>query len=422
MKLSAVTNKLNIKKGGLKMLVEDLLDRLEYLYVKKEYESLIKACDELLKIDAQNPIAMNYKAISLYYLERYGESMKVLNDNLNLHPNNCYTLNNMALVYIALGKYEEALRCCDEGLKHKDFNWLKINRIEALINLGRIDEAYEFYKSVDIPFYTFDDAMENCGKSEKRSIKKVLDEMFKSERYEDVISLSDDLNESEMTLDYKIVSLVYLKRLDEALEACDKAVLLYPHNYEFYFLKAKISALSGRFDDAIESYEKEFSITGVNNYRMEVNNCIDCLLIRADELARKGDYNAAIEIYEKILSYRRDRFLITGKIDYLVENYHADYTPSENYLECLKNKKELQKRIDILEIGECDINQCLEFRDYESFEEYVVDVMACMLKLFPHSGEKRTREFIKHAIGDVSDSFYYELPAFKCALLTEYME
>ena len=145
---------------GDKMLKERLLDEIEYIYNIGDYERLIERCDELLKIDEDNPAALNYRAIALYYLGRYDESLKLLDYNLRLHPTNPYVLNNRALVYIALGEYQNALDSCEEGLKYKDFDWMQKNKIEALIHLGRRDEAYEFYKSVDITVYTFEEALE----------------------------------------------------------------------------------------------------------------------------------------------------------------------------------------------------------------------------------------------------------------------
>ena len=167
------------------MLKEKLLDEIEYIYNIGDFERLIGKCDELLKIDEDNPAALNYRAIALYYLGRYDESLKLLDYNLKLHPTNPYVLNNRALVFIALEDYQKALECCEEGLKYMDFDWLQKNKIEALIHLGRRDEAYEFYKSVDIPFYTFEEALENCGIIQKDGIFERMEVLLGERNFED---------------------------------------------------------------------------------------------------------------------------------------------------------------------------------------------------------------------------------------------
>ena len=79
-------------------MIEPLLDKCEALYNQGDYENLIKACDEVLEIEKEDQVSMNYKAISLYYLGKYDEALGILDHCLKLHPTNHYTLNNKALV------------------------------------------------------------------------------------------------------------------------------------------------------------------------------------------------------------------------------------------------------------------------------------------------------------------------------------
>jgi tetratricopeptide (TPR) repeat protein len=291
---------------GVEMLKENLMDNIEYLYKRRDYENLIERCDELLEIDNDNPIALNYKAIALYYLDNYNESLELLDYNLKLHPGNPYVLNNMALVYIALGKYQKALDCCEEGLKYKDnFDWLLINKIEALIHLGRKDEAHEFYKSVEIPYYTFEEALSNCGEIRGDGLTERLDELLSEEKFEEVIRICESQESSEKIFDYRIISLLYLKRFDEALQCADEAIESYPHNYTFHLFRAQICMICERLDDAIESYERAFEITGsVSNLRLEVNKYVRCLDVKAHHFIESGRYGDAIKTCEKIITYR----------------------------------------------------------------------------------------------------------------------
>jgi tetratricopeptide (TPR) repeat protein len=283
------------------MLKEKLLDEIEYIYNIGDFERLIGKCDELLKIDEDNPAALNYRAIALYYLERYDESLKLLDYNLKLHPTNPYVLNNRALVFIALEDYQKALKCCEEGLKYMDFDWLQKNKIEALIHLGRRDEAYEFYKSVDIPFYTFEEALENCGIIQKDGIFERMEVLLGERNFEEVLKICNEHEESERILEFKIVSLHCLGRYDEELECVNRAIEKYPNNYEFHFLRARISR---NLDGAIESYERAFELLqSTSNYRLKVKEYIKCLKIKAHELIASSEYEEAIGTCEKIMKY-----------------------------------------------------------------------------------------------------------------------
>ena len=284
------------------MLKEKLLDEIEYIYNIGDHERLIGKCDELLKIDEDNPVALNYKAIALYYLGRYDESLKLLDYNLKLHPTNPYVLNNRALVFIALEDYQKALECCEEGLKYMDFDWLQKNKIEALIHLGRRDEAYEFYKIVDIPFYTFEEALENCGIIQKDGIFERMEVLLGERNFEEVLKICNEHEESERILEFKIVSLHCLERYDEELECVNRAIEKYPNNYEFHFLRARISR---NLDGAIESYERAFELLqSTSNYRLKVKEYIKCLNIKAHELIASSEYEEAIRTCEKILKYK----------------------------------------------------------------------------------------------------------------------
>ncbi len=283
------------------MLKEKLLDEIEYIYNIGDHERLIGKCDELLKIDEDNPAALNYRAIALYYLGRYDESLKLLDYNLKLHPTNPYVLNNRALVFIALEDYQKALECCEEGLKYMDFDWLQKNKIEALIHLGRCDEAYEFYKTVDIPFYTFEEALENCGIIQKDGIFERMEVLLGERNFEEVLKICNEHEESERILEFKLVSLHCLDRYDEELECVNRAIEKYPNNYEFHFLRARISR---NLDGAIESYERAFELLqSTSNYRLKVKEYIKCLKIKAHELIAASEYEEAIGTCEKILKY-----------------------------------------------------------------------------------------------------------------------
>ena len=137
------------RRFGDKMKLEKLLDECDDAYFSEDYEQLIEKCDEILEESPDCQKAISYKGIALCFLDRYDEALEVLKNGIEIYPDNYYMKNNIAMVYYDLGYYEQSLKCCEEGLKIKDFDWLCENRIKALIKLGRMDEAVEFYKTLN---------------------------------------------------------------------------------------------------------------------------------------------------------------------------------------------------------------------------------------------------------------------------------
>jgi len=291
-------------------MIEPLLDKCEALYNRGDYENLIKTCDEVLEIEKEEPASMNYKAISLYYLGKYDEATEILDHCLKLHPTNHYTLNNKALVYIAQGEYEKALECCEKGLESRDLDWLQINKIESLIHLGRTDEAYQYYQSVQIPYYTFQEALDNCGVTEKRPKDQLdkVDELFQEKKYEEVLRLCGETETSERLMDYWIVSLICLKRFDEALKITGDAIDAYPYNPCFPLFKAKISLMCRDIDAAIEGYEQAFRIDGLSNHRLEINDYNQCIAIKTHILIDSGEHEEAIRTLQKTIKTKNGKF------------------------------------------------------------------------------------------------------------------
>ncbi|MCQ2970793.1 hypothetical protein SAMN05216439_0161 [Methanobrevibacter gottschalkii] len=146
------------------MSVKELLKECGFLYFKEDYKNLLIKCEEVLKIDEKNPIALNYKAIAFYYFDMDDIALKILNDTQKLYPKNYYTLSIKSLVYIALKEYRKALDCCNEGLKIKNFDLLEINKIKALIYLDKIDDAYNFYNTIECPNFKFEEILIECEK------------------------------------------------------------------------------------------------------------------------------------------------------------------------------------------------------------------------------------------------------------------
>jgi len=156
------------------MTIPDLLEKCENACQNEDFKRLIKLCDEVLRIDSKNQIALGYKSISYCFLNRPTDALELLKKAIEMYPDNYYFKNNAAIAYYELGEYEKSLKCCDEGLKIKDFDWLCENKIKALLKLDRIDEAIECYENSP-SFIEIYDLMFEAGKY-KEALRYCLDE------------------------------------------------------------------------------------------------------------------------------------------------------------------------------------------------------------------------------------------------------
>ena len=75
-------------------------------------------------------------------------------------------------------------------------------------------------------------------------------------------------------------------------------------------------------------------------------------------------------------------------LDKLCENFHIiNYTPTY-------------------------INRCKTFKDYNSLDEYVKDIIICLMDIFPYYDLERSKEDVKVEIKDIEHSFNVETPAY----------
>ena len=131
------------------MNVEKLLSKCRNAELENDYEKLIALADEVLEKSPDNQIAIGYKSFAYIQSGKYDKASELLDRGLGLYPKNYYLKNNLAMLHYELGEYEKSLECCEEGLKIKDFHDLRINKILALIKLERIEDAIEFFQSLD---------------------------------------------------------------------------------------------------------------------------------------------------------------------------------------------------------------------------------------------------------------------------------
>lgn len=258
---------------------------------------------------------------------------------------------------------------------------------------------------------------------------------YKNREFDKVIILCDEIlkikKDDEKALGYKISSLEFLERDDEALSLTDYALELYPKNPHFLFSKARILHCTlNDLDGAITYYEKGLALVDPDKYWGQVYDIVFALNDKADELIKAGEIIKAIEAYEKILKHRPREYDARKKIDSLVEKYDINYRPSSNYRISLQLEEILNERIrkiddylDSIEIGQYDddyIRGCNKFKKYNSFDEYVRDVLICLMEGYPKNSLEDSKFLVRCNFEYVKSTYENRLPADYCVIEVGY--
>ena len=430
---------------GIKM--QELKKECEKAYNKKDYSRLDWACNQILKQDKNNETALTYKLYIYCNWRQYHLVFKAAEQIRMLYPDNYHAYNAEAIAYSARKEFVKALKCCEAGLEIKDYYWLRINKIEALISLNRIDEAYEFCNALEIPGYNFTKALINCGKYSEipkydcvLSKKELIDYFLKRCEYLDMIGNREEIlkvceeifkldKDNEPALIYKVNALAYLGKNDELLKYADYGIKLYPDEAIFYLLKADVVYFDlGDFDKAVKLYEKGFSLyENPREHCSHSDQLIWALYDRADQLIESANFKDAVEIYDKILFYKEGEFKALDNIDTLVNKHNVKYEPSEYYSQSLKLRFELENRfneideylkaIDVGEYGDEYVNGCCEFKEYNSLAEYIRDIIICLMDVYPEYNEESSKYRVKIAFENVKESFEFGESAYDFAVV-----
>lgn len=134
------------KSGNEDISVSKLKHECESLYNEEEYGKVIEASDKLLKLDRTNHLALTYMILSYYYLEDYENALDAVESALAIYPDFSRFLNLKAHILYASGDANRAMECFETN--RDDINLLN-KKLFLLIKMGRLDEAYDFFKSLD---------------------------------------------------------------------------------------------------------------------------------------------------------------------------------------------------------------------------------------------------------------------------------
>lgn len=254
----------------------------------------------------------------------------------------------------------------------------------------------------------------------REEVIKVCEEIFKIDK------------DNEEAMIHKAYALAFLGKNDELLKYADYGIKTHPEVPAFYLLKGDVAYHNLKeLDEAIALYEKGLALLGnPRGHWSHTGQLIWALSDKADLLIESGNFKDAVQFLDRILFYRPDEFEALNKLNSLIHIHNIDYSPTEHYRESLKLNEASQKRIKqindflntivIAEYDEDYVNGCDEFKDYNSFEEYVRDVLICLMETYPGHSEEDSRFLAKCRMDYIRSSFEAREPAAYCIIDVEY--
>ena len=281
----------------LKLLRENNYDNTVRTGMLRANYKLIEKYEERLSEFPDDNNTRLELAWSMYQSYRFEEAVKVLDVFIPTEEKVFEYYNVKGRCYLCLLDYENALACF--------FKWK-----EAIERLPDDDSEETVKQKKRYPYvncligdcYLKQEKYNNARKYLNIAISKEHDEIsiayealceleYKTGNYEDCIRVCEKLLEyndlNYIAYDYMAGSCIELKFIKEALEACEKAIRIYPYAPDPYLKEIKIfNALNN--NEAVENIIGKYNSLGVRSDRIKLEE--------AAVLLDKGMYEDALKI------------------------------------------------------------------------------------------------------------------------------
>ena len=110
--------------------------------MEKNYQQSEEFLEKATRLDEKEALAFNFLGLVKKNLSKNDEAIMNYKKSFDLNPKDGSPLSNLSNLYRELGKFEESLKSANLAVKASPNNInFKINKISALINLRKIDEA-----------------------------------------------------------------------------------------------------------------------------------------------------------------------------------------------------------------------------------------------------------------------------------------
>ena len=270
------------------------LNNLAYSYfMKGDYDKAIAYYGRVVKVQPDYLDAMSNLGLSWKRKGDIDKAIYYFNEAIKINPNNFDALSNLGVSLKNKGEYDKALEMYNRALSANPDHFHAICNIGSLFyEQQKFDEAIEYYqKGLAIKPKDYK-ALYSIGIAYNR--KKQYD------------SAMHYLNASlavNPTYDEALSSsaMVYLATGDttKALSLYNKALEVNPKHINTLINLANLYITKGSYDQAI----------GLYTQALEVSNSVTIIYGLAFTHQKKGDYDKAIQYYQKIVAAKPDHFL-----------------------------------------------------------------------------------------------------------------
>lgn len=127
-------------------MTKELENKISKLLNEKNFEEILKVCDEAIKSNGEDFQIYIYRGIAKNNLKRYEEAIEDYNNSIKLNPNNAFPYNLIGLIKEDLGLYEEAISNYDKAIE-LNYPYIEpyIKKIDILEKTSS-DKIFDFIK------------------------------------------------------------------------------------------------------------------------------------------------------------------------------------------------------------------------------------------------------------------------------------
>lgn len=283
---------------------EELFDEGINLFNNYEYDDALKIFIYLFNNDFINIMLLNYISDSYLKLKHFDDALNYVNKALMLYPKQKYNLINKGVILYYKCCYDDALVIFNEYLQYDNLNYDAIlGKLNVLIKLEKVDEAVDFYKSINI----------NTDDSEILNKFSVV--LLKLNCFDDALyfvnkSLNSDSSNINSWINKGII-LTQLEEYDDALYCYNKVLKIDSLNLTSLVNKGIIYKKLKQYDKSIQCYDKCLKI---NNFY------VNAWVNKAITLNIMGENELSISCIDKAIEINNNDFYLLNTKSLLLNN------------------------------------------------------------------------------------------------------
>ena len=218
-------------------------------YMENNYLQSEKFLEKATILDANEAIGFNFLGLVKKNLKKNEEAIQNYKKSFDLNPSDGSPLSNLSNLYRELGKFTKSLKSANLAVKVSPNNInFKINKISALINLRKIDEAKILTDECLAEDNSNPVILNNAG-----VINNILNDFITAkEQFQKALQLNPQYTDA-----YKnyIETLIGLNDFNGALKGYEELIIKYPTDSNLYTLPTNLFIKLKKEKEAINFFD-----------------------------------------------------------------------------------------------------------------------------------------------------------------------